>query len=173
MAKSSRHRAMPRTPQERPSHERPTPAPATEAVAGAGAGEPVALPSPSTPASPPTPTAGKAPRPASTEPQHVLAGTGCTAGHERGHELDAGRLGTLPSRKRARVGFGLVLWCVGGMALLAVAGIASWTWSSWGAQVALLWLAFAAYVVRRAGHRKRCWRTRTWRHAWGGLAPGS
>ena len=59
------------------------------------------------------------------------------------------------------------------MAFLAAAGITSWTWSHLGAQVAVLWLAFAAFVVRRAGHRKRCWRTRTWRHAWGGLAPGS
>ena len=162
MAKSARHRPMPSTPADRPA---PPPVEGSDAaVAATGSAEPA-----------PTVPADRGARPRATTPEkpHVLAGTGCTAGHERGRELDAGRLGMLPSRTRARIGFGLVLWCVGGMALLAAAGIASWTWSSWGSQIALLWLAFAAFVVRRAGHRKRCWRTRTWRHAWGGLAPGS
>jgi hypothetical protein len=154
MAKSSRQRAMPRTPQDPP------------------------------PAAPPAPTTGDraskppvARKPAAhavaVEPQYLIVGTGCTAGHERGQELDAGRLGRVPSRKRARIGFGLVLWCVAGMAFLAAAGITSWTWSTVGAQLAVLWLAFAAFVVRTSGHRRHCWRTRTWRHAWGGLAPGS
>lgn len=151
MAKSARRRAMPRTPQDRPA----MPSPAREPVAQA-----------STEHRP-------SPRPTPTEKPHVLAGTGCTAGHVRGQELDAGRLGTLPSQKRARIGFGLVLWCVGGIGVLAATGITSWTWAEALAQVAVLWLAFAALVVRRAGHRRRCWRTRSWRHAWGGLAPGS
>ena len=165
MAKSARHRPMPRIPVERPAP------PPTNDLGVAEAGPRAAEPAP---IAQPAPTdRGARSRGLAPESPHVLAGTGCTSGHERGHELDAGRLGMLPNRNRARIGFGLVLWCVGGMALLAAAGIASWTWSSWGSQVALLWLAFAAYVVRRAGHRRRCWRTRTWRHAWGGLAPGS
>jgi len=167
MAKSSRQRAMPSTPQDRPA---PPPA------SGRGPGDAVGHAAAPTPA--PSPTGRKvphpkAPRPAAVEAAYVLAGTGCTSGHERGRELDAGRLGTLPSRKRARIGFGMVIWCVGGLVFLASAGLISGMWWALGAQVALLWLAFAAVVVRSAGHRKRCWRTRTWRHAWGGLAPGS
>ncbi len=153
MAKSSRQRAMPSTPQERPAR----------APAAAPLGEGAPPPTGRTTAS----------RPAPVEAGYLITGTGCTAGHVRGQELDAGRLGVVPSRKRARIGFGLVLWCMAGMAFLATAGITSWTWSTLIAQVAMLWLAFAAFVVRRAGHRKRCWRTRTWRHAWGGLAPGA
>jgi hypothetical protein len=107
------------------------------------------------------------------EPEYLIAGTKCLSGHVRGQELDAGRLGTVPSRKRARIGFGLMLWCVAGLAFLSVGGITDLRWASFAAQVAVLWLVFAAFVVRTAGHRKRCWRTRTWRHAWGGLAPGS
>ncbi|HSO04484.1 MAG TPA: hypothetical protein VLQ92_08395, partial [Candidatus Limnocylindrales bacterium] len=139
MAKSARQRAMPRTPQERPT----TP-PAAD-LAASPPGPPAAEHAPA-PAAPRAPTS----RPTRVEPEYLIAGTRCTAGHTRGQELDAGRLGLVPSRKRARIGFGLVLWCVAGMAVLAAAGIASWTWSSWGAQVALLWLAFAAFVVRRA-----------------------
>ncbi len=154
MAKSSRQRAMPSTPQDRP---------------------PAAPPASTTGGRAPTPAATRraAAPPVQVEPGYLIAGTGCTAGHERGQELDAGRLGRVPSRKRARIGFGLVLWCVAGLAFLAAVGITSWTWSTVGAQLAVLWLAFAAFVVRTSGHRKRCWRTRTWRHAWGGLAPGS
>jgi hypothetical protein len=146
MAKSARHRAMPSTPQDRPASAAPA--------------SPAATPEPTPPAAP-------------ADPGYLITGTRCTAGHVRGQELDSGRLGTVPSRKRARIGFGLVLWCVAGMALLAAAGITSWTWSLVGTQVAALWLAFAAVVVRNSGHRRRCWRTRSWRHAWGGLAPGS
>jgi hypothetical protein len=158
MAKSARQRAMPSTPQTRP------PAPPPPAV---------------TPASPDglesnPPASGKqATNVLPTEPDHLIAGTKCVSGHVRGHELDAGRLGTVPSRKRARIGFGLVVWCVAGLAFLAVGGITDLRWATFAAQVAVLWLVFAAFVVRTAGHRKRCWRTRTWRHAWGGLAPGS
>ena len=154
MAKSARQRAMPSTPQDRPT---------TSSPAGPPAGIESDLPVPRAVRTHATPV----------EPEYLITGTGCSAGHVRGLELDAGRLGTVPSRGRARIGFGLVLWCVAGMALLAAAGITSWTWSTLGAQVAVLWLAFAAFVVRTAGHRKRCWRTRTWRHAWGGLAPGT
>ncbi len=165
MAKSARQRAMPRTPQERPT----TPPAADLAASPPSPPAPPAAESTRVAAAPRAPTS----RPTRVEPEYLITGTRCTAGHTRGQELDAGRLGLVPSRKRARIGFGLVLWCVAGMAVLAAAGITSWTWSSWGGQVALLWLAFAAVVVRRAGHRRRCWATRTWRHAWGGLAPGS
>jgi hypothetical protein len=154
MAKSARQRAMPSTPQDRP----PAPSPASL---------PADRPSSPPPARRPTTSAHSA------EPEYLIVGTRCTSGHVRGQELDAGRLGAVPNRRRARIGFGLVLWCVAGMAFLAAVGITSWTWSTVGAQVAVLWLAFAAFVVRTSGHRKRCWRTRTWRHAWGGLAPGS
>ena len=153
MAKPARRRAMPSTPQERSPAAPPAAAPVDRA--------------------PPATAKPPAARSVPVEPKYLVAGTLCTAGHELGQELDAGRLGQVPSRKRARIGFGLVLWCVAGMALLAAAGITSWTWSTVGAQLAVLWLAFAAFVVRTAGHRGRCWRTRTWRHAWGGLAPGS
>ena len=154
MAKSPRERAMPSTPQDRPPAAPPA---STTGDRAATPGAPRRVPARAVP----------------VEPGYLIAGTGCTAGHERGQELDAGRLGRVPSRKRARVGFGLVLWCVVGLGFLAAAGITSWTWSTVGAQLAVFWLAFAAFVVRTSGHRKRCWRTRTWRHAWGGLAPGS
>lgn len=165
MAKSARQRAMPSTPQERPATPPPADAP--------GGSEPTAAGAPGGGAPKPV-AARRSTGPATrAEQEYLITGTGCTAGHLRGHELDAGRLGAVPSQKRARIGFGLVLWCVAGMALLAAAGITSWTWATVGAQVAVVWLAFAAFVVRTSGHRKRCWRTRTWRHAWGGLAPGS
>lgn len=154
MAKPARRRAMPSTPQDRQPPAAPVAAAPVDRARPATASRPAA-------------------RSVPVEPEYLVVGTRCTAGHEPGQELDAGRLGQVPSRKRARIGFGLVLWCVAGMALLAAAGITSWTWSTFGALLALLWLAFAALVVRTSGHRKRCWRTRTWRHAWGGLAPGS
>jgi hypothetical protein len=147
MAKSARQRAMPRTPQDRAPAQSP------------------AAPAPGAPLE----TARSAP----AEPEYLITGTGCKAGHVRGEELDAGRMGTVPSRRRARTGFGLALWCLAGLAVLGAVGVTSWTWPSIAAQVAVIWLAFAAFVVRTSGHRKRCWRTRTWRHAWGGLAPGS
>ena len=82
-------------------------------------------------------------------------------------------LGKLPSRKKARVGFTVVVWCLVGLTIIHYAGATERNWTMFAVQLALLWLAFAAVLVRRAGHRKRCWRTRSWRHAWGGLAPGS
>ena len=155
MAKSSRERAMPSTPQDRPPAPPPPP----------GASAPRAS---NLPASPQQTT-----RVVPVEPEYLIAGTNCVSGHVRGQELDAGRLGTVPSRKRARIGFALVLWCVAGLAFLAVGGITELGWATLAAQVAALWLVFAAFVVRTAGHRRRCWRTRAWRHAWGGFAPGS
>ena len=154
MAKSPRERAMPSTPQDRP------PAPPPPAASADRA------------SNPPAPRRHTT-RVVAVEPDYLIVGTECVSGHVRGQELDAGRLGTVPSRKRARIGFGLVLWCVAGLAFLAVGGITELRWATLAAQVAVLWLVFAAFVVRTAGHRKRCWRTRTWRHAWGGLAPGS
>lgn len=166
MAKSSRHRPMPSSPQYGPTPSLP----ASEAPGGTS----VPTAKPAQPAAPQAPEASViTSRPAPFEKPHVVAGTGCTAGHERGKELDAERLGAVPSQKRSRIGFGLVLWCVVGVGMLAAIGISSWAWARLAAEVALLWLAFAAVMVRRAGHRGRCWRTRTWRHAWGGLAPGS
>jgi hypothetical protein len=78
----------------------------------------------------------------------------------------------VPSRRRTRIGFGVVLWCVAGVALLAVSGIIEPRLATFAAQLAGLWLVLVAVLVRSAGHRRRCWRTRTWRHAWGGFAPG-
>jgi hypothetical protein len=88
-------------------------------------------------------------------------------GHERGRELEARRLGRVPSARLTRIGFGLVIWCVAGSLFLAQGRFALLA-----LQVTLLWLALSAVVQRRAGHRGRCWRTRAWRHAWGGLVPG-
>jgi hypothetical protein len=84
----------------------------------------------------------------------------------RGHELDAGRLGRVPSKKATRIGLFLVLWCDIGIGL-----VVDRRWLSLGLQLLVLWLVFSAIVQRSAGHKGRCWRTRTWRHAWGGLAP--
>ncbi len=111
--------------------------------------------------------------PEAREPDYLISGTGCVAGHVPGHELDAGRLGVVPTRRRARLGLALVVWCIVGAALLAITGATGPNWTVLACQVALIWLAFAAFVVRSAGHRGQCWRTRTWRHAWGGIAPGS
>jgi hypothetical protein len=100
------------------------------------------------------------------EPEYLIRGTGCTGGHERGHELDTGRLGRVPTRKGTRIGLFLVLWCVIGVGL-----VVDLRWLSFGLQLLAAWLILAAIVVRRSGHQGHCWRTRTWRHAWGGLAP--
>lgn len=116
----------------------------------------------------PAPGSGSPSQTAEPEPAYLIGGTGCTAGHVRGQELDAGRLGRVPSRKATRIGFFLVLWCAIGIGL-----VVDRRWLSLGLQLLVIWLAFSAIVQRRAGHRGRCWRTRTWRHAWGGLAPSS
>jgi hypothetical protein len=158
MAKGSRQRAMPRTPGQSTSPRQATPP--TQASDAPGDG---GVPSGARPV-PARPQAARPPGPA--EPEYLLKGTGCTEGHERGHELDSGRLGTLPTRRATRIGVGLVLWCGVGVALLVDA-----KWLFFGLQMLVLWLAFSAVIQRRAGHKGRCWRTRAWRHAWGGFAP--
>lgn len=155
MAKGSRNRAMPSTPApraEQPAAQEP-PAEAAAPVAAAGTRSP-ARGSRATAAA------------ARPEPEYLLAGTGCVAGHASGHELESPGLGRMPTRKAGRTGFALVVWCTIGLAFLV-----DRKWLAIGIQALVLWLAFSAVVQRRAGHRKRCWRTRTWRHAWGGLVP--
>jgi len=97
----------------------------------------------------------------------LITGSDCTGGHEPGRELQAGPIGTLPTRRTAMIGFGLVLWGSIGLAIILDP---RWV----GTAVLLLgsWLLFSAVVQRRLGHRGRCWRTRAWRQAWGGLVPG-
>jgi hypothetical protein len=112
----------------------------------------------------------QAPEPVPAERQvepFLIAGTKCLAGHEPGQELDAGPIGTVPSRRTARIGFGLVLWCGIGLAF-----ILDPRWITVGTMVAVAWLAFSAFIQRRLGHRGKCWRTRAWRQAWGGFVPG-
>ncbi len=159
MAKRARQRAMPSTPAAHPP-TRNTPARA--------AGSTSATSRPATPA-PRAKVGGTTKR---IEVPYLIAGTDCIAGHVRDQELDGGRIGTVPTRKQSRIGFALVVWCLGGLAVMSLTGITTGGWARFGAQIALLWLAFTAVLVRRAGHRGRCWRTRTWRHAWGGLVPG-
>lgn len=162
MAKSGHERPMPSTPGQRP--EPPAQPPATSAEPSTGKAKHVpARPAASTDASAPT----------RDEPDHVIVGTGCVSGHERGSALTTGNLGKLPTRKKARIGFGVVVWCLVGFTVIHYAGASERNWTLFAVQLALVWLAFAALLVRRAGHRKHCWRTRSWRHAWGGLAPGS
>jgi membrane protease YdiL (CAAX protease family) len=81
-------------------------------------------------------------------------------------------MGRLPSKRQARIGLALVAWCLIGLGVLAATGVFGPQWVQFGVQIALLWLAFAGIIMRRAGHRGKCWRTRSWRQAWGGLAPG-
>ncbi len=102
---------------------------------------------------------------------YVIAGTDCLAGHEAGQALEAGPIGTLPTRRTAWIGFGLLLWCGVGVAIvLERMGFAGWI--PYTVVAALAWLLFSAFVQRRLGHRGKCWRTRAWRQAWGGLVPG-
>lgn len=100
------------------------------------------------------------------EPQYLIQGTGCKRGHEPGEELIEPRLGKVPSRRLTRIGLGLILWAMLGMAFLP-----NLNWLLLAILVSMLWLAFSGIVQRRAGHRRRCWRTRAWRYAWGGLVP--
>lgn len=72
----------------------------------------------------------------------------------------------MPSEGRTWVGVAMILWCWAGLYFLADP-----RWFTLAAFVTMLWLAFSAFVQRRRGHRGRCWRTRAWRHAWGGLVP--
>jgi hypothetical protein len=159
MAKSGKgghRRAMPSTPTSRDRAD--SASRATPPKADTGATAPTSRSAPS--------GGGQRPSAASGEPDYLVTGTGCTAGHVRGRELDAGRIGRVPSRRATRVGLFLVLWCAIGLGL-----VVDPAWIGFGLQVLALWLAFSAIVQRRAGHRGHCWRTRSWRHAWGGLAP--
>lgn len=173
MAKSGRagRRALPSTPAPRsPSAGDPTAPEGGTSAPGASPDGSARARGSGVPAQPASGAPARSAKPGGTpsrEPDYLIAGTGCTAGHPRGHELDAGRLGTVPSRRATRIGVFLVLWCAVGLGLVVDS-----RWLSFGIQMLLLWLAFSAIVQRRAGHRGHCWRTRTWRHAWGGLAPG-
>jgi hypothetical protein len=152
MAKSARRRALPSSPQKPTPVDSPASPPSGPDASEAGMDGA-------------DPGAEQAPR---VERPHVIEGTGCVGGHPRGQELNAGRLGQVPSNRQAWTGFALLCWCFGGLLFLAEG-----KWAPLAFQVAVVWLVFAAIVVRSAGHRGRCWRTRTWRHAWGGLTPGS
>ena len=170
MARSGRgaRRAMPSTPAPRAGDAEGAAAAPTDGPAAGGPDGTGDAPSATPGAVPPAGTsAGSTARTGSGEPDHLITGTGCLAGHQRGHELDSGRRGQVPTRRATRIGFFLVLWCAVGIGLVVDLG-----WLSLGLQLLVLWLVFTAFVQRRAGHRGRCWRTRTWRHAWGGLAPG-
>jgi hypothetical protein len=166
MAKPRRERPLPSTPgsQPQPPAQPPEQPLGTGSEPGTGKAKHV----------PPRPETSKdASAPTRDEPAYIITGTECLSGHERGETFTTGNLGKLPTRKKARVGFTVVLWCLVGFTIIHYAGVTEQNWTMLAVQLALLWLAFAAVLVRRAGHRKRCWRTRSWRHAWGGLAPGS
>ncbi|MDH3958070.1 MAG: hypothetical protein OEU98_01190 [Actinomycetota bacterium] len=166
MAKSGRERPLPSTPGSRPQKPVQPPVPGTEPGTEPGTGKTNQVPA--------RPARSKdESAPPHDEPEHVITGTDCLSGHQPGETFTTGGLGKLPSRKKARVGFTVVLWCLVGFTIIHYAGVTEGNWTFFAVQLALLWLAFAAFLVRRAGHRKRCWRTRSWRHAWGGLAPGS
>lgn len=170
MAKGQHSRSMPRTPDPRNAPRDPDPGPRSAEPAPSGPDRPArpsSRPTASTRAGTPGRSAAAAPATGSVrqEPEYLLVGTGCLAGHDRGRELE-GPVGLLPSRRLSRMGFGLVLWCIAGAAFLDA------RWFGLAVNVTILWLAYSAVVQRRAGHRGRCWRTRAWRHAWGGLVPG-
>jgi hypothetical protein len=156
MSKGSRQRAMPSTPQARPVPDAAAPDEPTEVAAD----EPTERPARA--------RRRPTPPPRREEPAYLITGTECLAGHERGHELEAGRLGAVPTKKASRIGFGLVLWCT-----IGIAFVVDRRWVGLGLQLVVIWLIYSAIVQRRFGHRRRCWRTRTWRHAWGGLAMGT
>ena len=173
MAKPSRVRPLPRTPKQGAPASPTGPAPVSEGTD---------RPSPSTrPATRATPARANrddrgqpgrgapaaAERDLSGEPAHLVRGTHCVAGHERGKVLDSGR-GPLPTRRAARIGFGLAAWCTIGLIL-----VLDPRWVGVVMQLLVVWLVFCAVVQWRAGHRRRCWATRTWRIAWGRIAPGS
>ena len=162
MSKGRSQRPLPSTPGPQPP---PEPADVGAAEAAAGGPGPAPASGPTRPASARS-QARSAGRAAHDVEPFLIAGTKCVAGHERGHELEAGPIGTLPSRRTAWIGFGLLVWCGIGLAL-----ILDPQWVTMGVLVAVLWLVFSAFIQRRLGHRRRCWRTRAWRQAWGGLVP--
>ncbi|MGV1003486.1 MAG: hypothetical protein ACOYEV_01715 [Candidatus Nanopelagicales bacterium] len=102
----------------------------------------------------------------SNEPEYLVIGTDCLAGHEPGRELADGKLGDLPSAKLAKIGIGLIMWAMFGLAFLGQLPLLNLALI-----VAVLWMLFSFFVAHRAGHRGRCRRTRAWRQAWGGLVP--
>lgn len=104
--------------------------------------------------------------PGPAEPEYLIAGTGCKQGHEPGLELIEPKLGKVPSRRLSRIGVGLILWAMLGMTFLP-----NPNWLALALVLSVLWLIFSGFVQRRAGHRGHCWRTRSWRYAWGGLVP--
>ncbi|MGB8021146.1 MAG: hypothetical protein WCF04_07965 [Candidatus Nanopelagicales bacterium] len=157
MARASRARALPSTPDPRLAQ---APGGAPAAGRSPAAGHPKDATGAATPAQSPAPR-----RPVRTEPEYLVRGTGCVSGHVRGRELETERIGRVPSRRSTRIGLALVLWCIVGLAFLVDP-----KWASFGIRLAVVWLALSAIVMRRAGHRGHCWRTRTWRHAWGGFA---
>ena len=169
MSKPKRDRSMPSTP--RP-HVDPAdldqPAPLTTPPAGdpvGGAGSPEGRSSVRN-AGAGNETEDDRPREPRPEPEYVMKGTGCVAGHAPGLERDAGPIGDLPTARTTWIGVSLLLWCGLGLYFLVDP-----RWMDLAILGLLLWLGFSAFVQRRAGHRGRCWRTRAWRHAWGGLVP--
>lgn len=100
-----------------------------------------------------------------SEPEYLVAGTGCVSGHQAGSELVDG-LGDLPSAKLSKIGIGLIAWAMFGMAVLGQLPLLNLALIA-----AVLWMLFSLVVQHRSGHRGRCRLTRAWRHAWGGLVP--
>lgn len=100
------------------------------------------------------------------EPRYLIVGTGCRAGHEPGAELLEGKLGKVPSRKTTRIGVGLLIWLLFGIVFLS-----NLLWLLLALIGGATWLTLSAAVQRRSGHRGHCWRSRSWRYAWGGLVP--
>ena len=109
---------------------------------------------------------GDRPREPRPEPEYLMKGTGCVAGHAPGRERDAGPIGDLPTARTTWIGVSLLMWCG-----LGVYFLVDPRWMDLAILGLLLWLGFSALVQRRAGHRGKCLRTRAWRHAWGGLVP--
>jgi hypothetical protein len=100
------------------------------------------------------------------EPLYLIKGTGCLAGHEPGAELIGGKLGKVPSQRTTRIGVGLIIWI-----LLGIVFLSNLLWLALALLGGVIWIILSAVVQRRSGHRRHCWRTRTWRYAWGGLVP--
>lgn len=100
------------------------------------------------------------------EPRYLVEGTRCLRGHDPGSEMVEPRLGKVPGQRITRIGVGLIVW-----ALLGLAFLTNLLYISLALIGAVLWQSISALVQRRAGHRGHCWRTRSWRYAWGGIVP--
>ena len=162
MARSARQRVMPKTPHHQPHAGSGVPTEGDPSDESPSVGNNATTPGDRIVAARP------APAPPREERAYLRTGTKCVAGHDRGQEFDSGRLGVLPTRKAGMAGFALVIWCTVGLGLILDAGLTFVV-----IQFILLWLLFSAVVQRRMGHRGKCWRTRAWRHAWGGFLPRS